>query len=364
MNVLNLGGSPHHPGGVETFMERAKHALDRHSQDVRMECLSTSSAYLSFRTFPSYLKQLGKVLTRSRTSVNVIWLQYVNLPDLIFILAAKIRGHQVLITPHLGSNWRSQSNPFLRVISTSLLKLADGIALLSDTQATELSLPPDVRQHRIKTFLPPEMLKQKTVRERSAGRPLTIMHSARLSRGKGTFLFLELCRNLKTNDVRFSAVISGTAEAAVLSEISSAVESLGIADVVEFVGRTNVHEQAALLSSADVLVHLSAIDSYPLIVLEALVCGAYPICINLAGAKQMVGAYDGAIVDEVDAVAQAEEIIMQLDLDKLASRSRSLANQIRSDYSSEQCAAELERVLVASNMGATRRNDARRDFGE
>ncbi len=50
-------------------------------------------------------------------------------------------GHETVVTPHLGLNWKSQRNSTLRTISRLILSRADRIALLSQTQESEISLP-------------------------------------------------------------------------------------------------------------------------------------------------------------------------------------------------------------------------------
>jgi glycosyltransferase involved in cell wall biosynthesis len=57
------------------------------------------------------------------------------------------------------------------------------------------------------------------------------------------------------------------------------------------------------LREADVLVHLSTIDSFPLIVLEALAAGTLPLVFPMAGVEAMLARLDGMVVDAADPVA-------------------------------------------------------------
>lgn len=63
-----------------------------------------------------------------------LWLHYACFPDLAYPFVAKLGGFNVMVTPHLGSNGRSQAIPILRACGGWLLALADRLALISRTQ--------------------------------------------------------------------------------------------------------------------------------------------------------------------------------------------------------------------------------------
>ena len=131
MKVLIVGGTPAQRGGVEAFCERAAEALGQ-VPGWGISVLPAGSAYLRPARLPSYLGGLVALARQglTRTRPDCVWLQYVNLPDLGYLVVARLVGLPTLVTPHLGSNWRSQSVPWLRRLSRALLGLARRIALI------------------------------------------------------------------------------------------------------------------------------------------------------------------------------------------------------------------------------------------
>ena len=370
MRVLVVGGTPAHRGGVEAFCERAVEALGR-QPGWQPSHLPTQSAYLRPASLPAYLGGLAGLLRQrfGATRPDCVWLQYVNLPDLGYLLAARLLGLPVLVTPHLGANWRSQSNPALRRLSRGLLGLARRIALLSATQATEVDFPDSVPRSMIRTFLPrplleaplPRPMPDASMREASMpdasipDAPLRLLHSARLSEGKGSFLFVELCRRLAQAGVDFEARITGSADEATSRRLREAIDNAGLGARLQWAGRADLDEQIVRLGEADVLVHLSVVDSYPLIVLEALAFGTYPVCIDLAGARDMVRSYGGAVVPQASPLVPAVELLAGLDPAALRRDAVTLARRVREDYDWEACVEALVPAISAV-ASASRRN--------
>ncbi len=358
MDVLIIGGTPAHRGGVEAFCARAAAALGQ-GPGWHVALLPSESAYLGLRSLPRYLTGLAALLRARfrRRRPDIVWLQYVNLPDLGYLVLARLLGLPVLVTPHLGAHWRSQSVPTLRRLSRGLLGLAQRIALLADTQLEEVDFPPGVPRSKILTFLPEALLEaplqHKTVAT-AAARPLALLHSARLSEGKGSFLFVEVCRQLAALGVAFEARITGSADAATAARLEAEIAQTGLGERLRWDGRANLEQQIQRLDEADVLVHLSLVDSYPLIVLEALAFGVYPVCVDLAGARDMVGQYLGATVPQDEAVTRTVAILAGLDLASLRAGAPALAARVRSDYDWRRCVDRLAPVISATAARSSR----------
>src|SRR3954463_2872356 len=104
MKVLVLGGSPSHRGGVEAFCRRATEAVNE-ATGHQAKWMSTESAYLRLRRLPSFFRAVLQFYRARRDSYDVVWLQYVNMADLLFLPVARAMGKKVVVTPHLGPNW-------------------------------------------------------------------------------------------------------------------------------------------------------------------------------------------------------------------------------------------------------------------
>jgi glycosyltransferase involved in cell wall biosynthesis len=354
LHVLILGGSPDHPGGVEAFCDRAAAALRKH-RGAKVSVVTTRTAFLSFSRLPAYVLSLARLAFR-RDRADCVWLQFVNLPDLGYLLVAKLAGMRVVVTPHLGSNWRSQSVPLLRRLSATLLGLANRIALLSRTQETEIALPQGVPRSRIRTFLPELSLVHPVSESNVTSPSLRLLHSSRLSEGKGTFLFVEVCARLRDAGVTCSGRIAGGTDEATFAQLKALIAARGLEGQVLLLGRLPIEGVLQEMRQSDVLVHLSRIDSYPLVVLEAMACATLPICIDLAGVRDMIETYDGHIVPEATALDETVKLLRETDPEILRHRGAAIAEQVRDDYGWDQAAALLEEALhsvVVPSIGGT-----------
>lgn len=350
LEVLQLGGSLDHSGGLESFCERSRQALERRG-GIRIERIRTNSAFLSLRRAPAFLRGIASLIAHRRRRPDCVWLQYANLPDLGFLLVATTLGMRVMVTPHLGTSWRSQASPFLRWIGGRLLPLASRLALISRTQELELDLPASVPRSLIRNFLPREVLAGPLGDPAAMPAAMQLIHSGRLSEGKGTFLLIEVCAALRDAGVPFFARITGSADVATLDRLHRAIAGHRLADKVAVLGRVPEGDLLDHLRGSDVLVHLSREDSYPLIVLEAMACSCIPLCLDLAGARDMVETYDGHVVGRADTVREAAEWLAAQNLPQLRQRQLAAAAQVRTDYDWDRCAAALGTALEACVAG-------------
>lgn len=330
MNILIVGGSSHHPGGVEAFCDRAMEALEARYPDARVERLATETAYLSPARIPIVAGQLRTLLRRRKARPDVVWVQYVNLPDLLYVAAARLSGIRTVVTPHLGTNWRSQRNPILRRISAAMMGMSHRIALLSPTQALEIALPAGTERVMLRSFLPSFILDAPPPPPGTG--PLQMLHAARLSPEKGSLQVIDMAAKLKSAGIGFTLRIAGAASPEFFQQLRQAISRHGLDEQVSLLGRVEGSGMLALLSDADALVHLSTVDSYPLILLEALACGTLPIAIGLAGASDIIATYDGVIVEEQNASQAAADWLTQADIAELRRRAQVQATRIRADY--------------------------------
>ena len=100
----------------------------------------------------------------------------------------------------------------------------------------------------------------------------------------------------------------------------------------------------AVLTSSDVLVHLSDIDSFPLIVLEAIGCGAFPVCKDLPGARLICKSYCGHIVAEPAAMAVVD-FLCNTSLATLRNAAAAGSVRVAADYAWTACVAAVETAI-------------------
>ena len=344
MRVIILGGSPNHFGGVETFGDRAESALGRYSPHVSVERLWTQTAYLTLKRLPKIVHGLTRLASARMRGPAVVWLQYVNLPDLIYLFVARVLRFSVIVTPHLGVNWASQRRPFLRELSRALLGLSDRIALISRTQTAEIAFPANPLPDLIRTFLPYEVLETADYLPSRSG-PLHLIHATRLSEAKGTFLAVDVMRRLREAGVTFTAEIIGAADEPTSDRLSHMIAKAGLGEAVSIPGWMPPADLMERLRGADVLIHLSRTDSYPLIVLEALAAGVLPLVLDLPGARDIVETYDGCVVPAATAVDEAAAFLTETEPADLRRRAAIQSARVREDFAWDKAIALLQAVM-------------------
>ncbi|MEN3748078.1 glycosyltransferase [Sphingomonas sp. HF-S3] len=318
---------------------RATRAIEAHGGEWQAVALPTNSAYLSPARLPGLFRGLAALLRARREGLDLVWLQFSNLADLTYLAWAKLLGLPVLVTPHLGANSRLQRSPLLRRVSASLLTLADRLALLFEGQEDEILLPRRVPRSVIRTFLPEASLTAAPA-DRSS-RPLQLVHASRLSEGKGSFRMLDLCTEMQRRDIDFTARIIGRAEPDILARIRRQIASAGLETRVSLEDWMTEEALLTALGEADILVHLSTLDSFPLIVLEAMAMGTMPVVLDMAGVRAMVTSYDGLVVPAGDAVAQAVDRVATLSPAEMRARGALMAGRVRTDHAWAAVVARL-----------------------
>ncbi|AOH83788.1 hypothetical protein AWL63_07205 [Sphingomonas panacis] len=346
-----VGGSTRDPGGVEIFCARALEAVRTHWQACDVLWLQAHSGHLNPARLPRFLRALNAFRRANRVPIDVLWLNAANLPDLLFVLLAKALGIRVLVTLHLGANSRLQRIAVLRWLSRTLAARADRIALLFDGQDAEIDLPAHVPRSTIRTFLPPESFTPPAALPTEPA--LRLIHAGRLSEGKGSLAIVDLCAALDRAGVPFTARIIGRGDEALMQELYARIEANGLKPHIALSDWLDGPALIAALGDADILVHLSRLDSFPLIVLEAMAAGTLPIAIDMAGVRAMTSAYDGHLVAPDTAVADAEAWLEANRLDDLRHRGAAMGARVREDYSWAACVATLAAAIDAMEPAAT-----------
>lgn len=354
-SVVLIGATIGQYGGLEAFCSRSIDALHERG-NWNVIHVHSNTAYLKFTKLHVFVSEIYKTCKIIRqTKPSCVWIQYCNFPDLVFVIIANLMNYKTMVTPHLGLIWRSRRNRFLAGLSNFILSKAKVIAPISESQIIELNIPRYLKFRHIRTFLPHNILSYQT-NEKLDGydveKYLRIMHSGRLSYDKGTFLFLELCKKLRDHKIAFSAVLTGPTDDQFDNAIKSYIMSENLETLINYRGMVSSDDLADELRQADLLVHLSRCDSYPLIVLEALACGTVPICIDLAGPTHMLQTYGGYAVPESDeTVDKVLSWIKSHEIVDIREIGRTASAHIRSDYSKNACTNLLEDALRFTSIG-------------
>jgi glycosyltransferase involved in cell wall biosynthesis len=339
MRLCIIGGSPSHPGGLEAYCDRAVEAFHLHAGNVTVAHFPTEAAYVGQRGLAG-MRRCATSLVRRRRDFDVAWVHVSSLAECLFVPLARLLGWRVMITPHLGGTSRQEVRRSVRWPRLALMGRAHAAGLLFAGQEREISLPSHLTRDVVGTFLPLETFTA-TPSRASSDRPLHLIHAARFSIAKGTFLMLDLCERLKASEIPFSARLVGRADDATMAGIARRIEAADLSEQVQVTDWLDTTGITQALRDADVLVHLSSIDSFPLIVLEALAAGALPIVRPMAGSLSMVqelggfcaGFGAGINEDATDPVSAAFSWLATADLAELRREGSEAAERTRAAYS-------------------------------
>ncbi|OWK31450.1 glycosyltransferase family 4 protein [Sphingomonas dokdonensis] len=347
--MVVLGGSRAHWGGLESFCTRATEAVNATQTRWTATWETTDTAYLKPRQLPRAARRLSVLPRLAREKVDLVWLQWSAMADLAYVWQARALGLPVMVTPHLGANARLQRVPALWRACAALLTGADRLALLFDGQEAEIALPRHVPQSLLRTFLPPASLAA-PLPERH-GTTLRLVHAGRLSEGKGTFRTVALCAALRDRGIDVSARIIGRADPQTAAALRIAIDAAALRQSIELIEWVDEHDLIRFLGEADVLAHLSTLDSFPLIVLEAMAMGAMAVVGEMAGARSMVGWHGGYVAQDSSAEDAAAWIAAQ-SVDALRAQGRAAALSVRAAYGWRSCAEQV--IAAADATMATR----------
>ncbi|MDE8652296.1 glycosyltransferase family 4 protein [Novosphingobium album (ex Liu et al. 2023)] len=355
LRIVIIGGTVSHRGGLEAFCERAQAAIAIFGKDIDAEWLPSDSAYLAPHRWRAYLTRLFRTYNQRR-KFDLAWIQISNLPDLAFVLVCKIVRMPVLATPHFGANSRLQRSVWRRPLCRGVLGLADQIGLLFDGQANEIALPLKPARETIGTFLPVSSFDPHEEGQGTRSQ-LCLVHAARFSEEKGSFAVVDLCAKLFHDCVPFEAILVGRADEVIMEQLRSKIAHHQLQDRITIMPWLDEQAMQALLRKADVLVHLSRIDSFPLIVLEALAAGTLPLIRRMTGSEAMVTAFGGHVVSEPDSAHAGAAWLAGRPVSEIRLAGQRAGQLVRESYSWDRIVSELSGLfnrMVGSKNGPHR----------
>lgn len=339
-----IGGSAHHPGGLEAYCARAVEAVALSGREIALTWLESGTAYLSPRHLPGIARVIGAMRRARRNGTEVAWVQASNLTELALAGVARRLGFRTIVTPHFGAASRMETHRAARAVAARLLARADRLALLFAAQAEEICVPAGREHAVIGTFLPAASFVAPAV-DRSPTH-LRLLHAGRFSDGKGTFRVVALCAALREQGVSFEARIIGRGDAETSARLHAAVADAGLANALTIEDWRDEAGLIAALRAADVLVHLSTLDSFPLIVLEAMACDTFPIVFDMAGAGEMVARFGGLSHPAGESMADVAGRLAALSPGDVRAHARTIGRGVRAAYDWPVVVRELERIVA------------------
>lgn len=117
----------------------------------------------------------------------------------------------------------------------------------------------------------------------SAGDIVTISYAGKLSRAKGIAEFMNACELLREDGSfpEFRVLLAG-------GEGEESIKRAIDKPYVSYLGMLSQRELAEVLRKSDIFVLPSYYEGLPLVLMEAMACGAVPVCTDLPGIREWV----------------------------------------------------------------------------
>ena len=309
--VLHLPPPVHGPSQVGLFLRESP--LVNATFQTRYLNLSGSAAleqvgHFSVRKFRTVFHLVREVRqTVRKWKPDLVYLTpSATMPGLLkdALVARSIKGSRVILHFHNKGVKEHQDRFFMNILYRMLFKDA-GVILLSRL------LYPDIRK-----YVPEERVSYcsngvyvPSMNRVPAAVP-RILFLSNIIRSKGVSVLVEACRLLKDRGLDFHCSLVGALSADYPGDsLSAEVREKGLEGQVVYEGPRYGEEKWDAFSKADIFVHPTLNDSFPLVVLEAMGSGLPVVTTEEGAIPEMVrDGIDGLVCPKNDPAALAEAL--------------------------------------------------------
>ena len=241
--------------------------------------------------FIAFLADLAwRYVTGKRYAIGYLTLapfSHAALRDGLLIAMSKLLARRTLVHLHAegldlvmaGAGWPRKI----------LRRLIAGVELITITQKVAGAV--GATQHFKAVHLLPNCVADPGPPALGTATALRCGYLANLDPRKGTLRFLDCIEEMKRQGLPVTARIAGPSTATLtIAQLEADVQRRGLSGLVEVVGPLYGADKTAFLSSVDLFIYLSRRDYFPLVVIEAMSCGAVPIVYDNEGEAELVGA--------------------------------------------------------------------------
>ena len=183
----------------------------------------------------------------------------------------------------------------------------------------------------------------KSIKKKNKEAKISLVSVGNLNKVKGFDILIKAFANIVATNKNVELKIIGIGEE--LSNLRALSVSLKIEKFIEFSGYKTKKELLEVYQNADILISSSIIESFGVVIIEAMSCGLPIVATNSGGPADIVNAENGFLAENKNANSLQTKI--QLMIDNLSNFDASIirANTI-ANYSEEVISRKLEKHLL------------------
>ena len=264
--------------------------------------------------------------------------------DALVVLALKLTGSKLLFHFHNKGIRTRQHIKFDDLIYNFVFRKANVILLSKHIYHDIKKYVPASRVYYCPNGIPDTINKSQNTKQKENKEPLEILFLSNLIESKGVFVLFEACKILKQKGLTYHCTYVGDAGDVNAQQFHDKVNELELTAQIEYVGKKYGEEKEEVFSNADIFVHPTFEDCFPLILLEAMQHKLPVVSTFEGGIPDIVeDGRTGFLVPQKDAVALAEKLEILIQNPTLRQK---MGNAGRKKYEEEFTINKFEKNLL------------------
>lgn len=342
-NVLVLGGSRGVIGGVERYASRLVSSLSEYGGVTSRwkplyDCMPSRRAALrAGRELPRLISGIEE---REST---LIWYQHGNGfdPLLLGLLRSLWKG-PLVVTCHVSDRWRHLQSPMGKAVTARALRKADLVVAIAPFQKHWLRKELGVESQVLPTLLP-RWINEDPESGQGGRERRGLVFLGRVVPEKGIPDLVQAAAMARDGGWCGSIDLFGPGDPELVHDMAGQIRFHGLEGSVAFQGEVDEADIPDVLQRYRRLVYPSYVDTYPLVLLEALALGLEVLCYRLPGAEEIVNRFgSGKLFEPGDVAGLAGEISSPTSL--CVGETGSVVSELRWDAVVREMVTALEGV--------------------
>lgn len=152
---------------------------------------------------------------------------------------------------------------------------------------------------------------QKTISNPKEGK-INLLFLSNLLKSKGIWDLLKTCVLLKESEVQFHCIIAGAEGDVTELDLNTFVNENGLVEKIKYVGKVSGEDKKKIFEEADIFIHPTHEDCFPLVLLEAMQYSLPAISTFEGAIPEIIKSYETGIIVQKEAPTEIAEAVKYL----------------------------------------------------